>query len=211
MLNITMAFFSYKIEHDYGLAPNPFHGFCTLAVCKPTIRNNKNIMIGDWIIGTGSAKLSRLHHLIFAMQLEEKITLEQYWDDERFQSKKPVVNGSLVQMYGDNIYHKNPKTKKWKQENGAHSLEGGRTNAKHLQVDTGGKYVLISKAFYYFGDNSFTIPKRFWDVCSEGRNMKGPSIPEKTANRFIEWLQSKYDIGIYGDPINWKEHLKKKY
>jgi hypothetical protein len=99
-----MTYFSYKIEHDYGLAPNPFGGYCTLAVCKPTIRNNRNLEIGDWIIGTGSAKLHKLHHLIFAMRLEEKITMEEYWSDPRFQYKKPVINGSLVQMYGDNFY-----------------------------------------------------------------------------------------------------------
>ena len=26
-----MKNFSYKIEHDFGLAPNPFGGYCTLA------------------------------------------------------------------------------------------------------------------------------------------------------------------------------------
>lgn len=203
-----MAYFSYKIEHDFGLAPNPFGEYCTLAVCKPTIRNNKHLQLGDWIIGTGSVKLKKLHHLIFAMQLEEKITLEQYWDDPRFQYKKPVINGSLVQMYGDNFYHRDPKTKKWKQENCAHSLEGGKTNTKHLKIDTGGKFVLISKIFYYFGDNSVLIPKRLQEVCSEGRNMKGPSIPIKKATQFIEWLQSNHIVGIHGDPINWKEHLR---
>lgn len=36
-----MRNFSYKIEHDFGLAPNPFGGYCTLAVCKSSIRSNK--------------------------------------------------------------------------------------------------------------------------------------------------------------------------
>jgi len=205
-----MAYFSYKIEHDFGLAPNPFGGYCTLAVCKPTIRNNKDLKLGDWIIGTGSAKLKMLHHLIFAMQVEEKITMQEYWDDPRFQYKKPVINGSLVQMYGDNFYHVDAKTKKWKQENCAHSLIGGRTNEEHLRVDTGGKFVLISTTFIYFGDKAIQIPKRFLEVCSEGRNMKGPSIPLKTADNFILWLMGKYELGIHGDPINWKQHLNSK-
>lgn len=204
-----MSFFSYKIEHDFGLAPNPFGEFCTLAVCKPSIRNHKHLEPGDWVLGTGSVKLNNLHHLIFAMRVEEKIEMEKYWDDPRFQYKKPVINGSLVQMYGDNIYHKDPKTKKWKQADGAHSLSGGRLNQDHLKIDTGGKYVLVSKKFFYFGDQAILIPKKFWSVCSEGRNMKGPSIPVNTANQFISWLQSKYKMGIHGDPINWKQHLKK--
>src|SRR5882724_8105509 len=183
-----MAYFSYKIEHDLGLAPNPFGGYCTLAVCKPTIRNNKNIQVGDWVIGTGSVRLRRLHHLIFAMKLEEKITLNEYWEDPRFQYKKPVINGSLMQMYGDNFYHQNPKTKKWIQENSAHSSEGGTTNPKHLKIDTEGKYVLISTTFCYLGNKSILIPKKYWEICSEGRNMKGPSIPALIAEKFIEWV-----------------------
>ena len=115
-----MSYYSYKVEHDLGLAPNPFGEFCTIAVCKPKIRNNKNLRYGDWIIGTGSKKLNRLHHLIYLMQVEEKITFEQYWDDPRFQYKKPVLNGSLAQMYGDNIYHRDRKANQWVQENSAH-------------------------------------------------------------------------------------------
>jgi len=83
-----MKYYSYKIEHDFGLAPNPFGSYCTLAVCRPTIRKNKNLEIGDWIIGTGSAKLKNLHHLIYAMQVEEKLTFNEYWNDSRFNYKK---------------------------------------------------------------------------------------------------------------------------
>lgn len=202
-----MAYFSYKVEHDFGLAPNPFGQYCTLAVCKPKIRDNKRLQFGDWIIGTGSVKLNCLHHLIFAMRVEEKITFNQYWDDPRFQYKKPIVNGSLVQMYGDNFYHQDAKTKKWMQEDSAHSLSGGAVNSKHLKIDTGGKNVLISQNFYYFGDQAIKIPQKYIEICSEGRSMKGPSIPEKVADQFILWLQSRYTVGIHGDPISWKEHI----
>jgi hypothetical protein len=204
-LNI-MAYFSYKIEHDYGLAPNPFGEFCTLAVCKPQIRNNKNLKIGDWIIGTGSVKLKRLHHLIFIMQVQEKLTFNEYWDDPRFQYKKPVINGSLVQIYGDNFYHQDSKTKKWIQEDSAHSLISGKSNKGHLKKDTNGKYVLVSKLFYYFGDNAFLLPEKYWEVCSEGRSVKGPSIPVPVADKFVKWVQKNYSIGINGDPINWGKH-----
>ena len=120
-----MNFFSYVVEHDYGLAPNPFGGYCTLAVCKPGIRKNKNLKIGDWIIGTGSKKLNRLNHLIYAMKVEEKITFEEYWNDRRFRFKRPIVNGSLVQMYGDNFYHKDEQTQEWIQEAGIEQPSSG--------------------------------------------------------------------------------------
>lgn len=201
-----MAYFSYKIEHDFGLAPNPFGGYCTLAVCKPTIRNNKNLKPGDWIIGTGSQKLKKLHHLIYLMKVDEIITIEQYWNDKRFEYKKPIINGSLVQLYGDNFYHKDRETKRWVQENSAHSLEGGSTNREHLAADTGGNRVLISRTFYYFGDNAKLIPKRFLEVCNEGRNMKSTSIPIGVGDAFVQFIENSNHIGILGDPINWKNH-----
>jgi len=201
-----MAYYSYKIEHDFGLAPNPFGGYCTLAVCKSDIRKNKKLRIGDWILGTGSAKLNKLHQLIFAMQLEEKITLMQYWDDPRFQFKKPVINGSLVQMYGDNFYHRDKITGEWIQGDSAHSSEGGKLNADHLKTDTGGENVLISKLFYYFGEKAIKVPDAYLSICNEGRNIKSISIPMPIADDFISWLTNHYSKGIHGDPINWKNH-----
>ena len=201
-----MNYFSYKIEHDYGLAPNPFGPYCTLTVCKPSIRKNKDLSKGDWIIGTGSKQLKKLHHLIFAMKVEGKITFEEYWDDSRFQYKKPILNGSLVQMYGDNFYHKD-ENGKWLQEASAHSIIDKK---KHLDNDVGGKFALFSQDFYYFGDNSPLIPEEFWNVCSEGRNMKSKSIDQTIANSFIKWLRKNFDQGISGNPINWSEYEQTK-
>jgi len=203
-----MSYFSYKIEHDFGLAPNPFGGYCTLAVCKSSIRSNKNLKVGDWIIGTGSVALKNLHKLIFAMRVEEKITFNEYWADSRFEYKKPIVNGSLVQMYGDNFYHQDSATDEWIQENSAHSLTDGSPNLDHLNRDTGGEFVLISRDFYYFGDNAPLIPDQFLKVCCEGRDMKHGLIPLDIADRFIIWIRENYNSGINGDPLSWKKHLE---
>jgi len=201
-----MNYYSYKIEHDFGLAPNPFGGYCTLAVCKGDIRKSSRLAIGDWVFGTGSVKLKNLHYLIYAMQVNEVITFDQYWDDPRFQYKKPVLNGSLVQLYGDNIYHKNQKTGDWIQEDSAHSSAHDVTNDAHLQADTSGERVLISQNFYYFGEHAINIPEEFLSVCSEGRNVKSVSIPKKDADAFVIWLAKNHDMGIHGDPIDWKNH-----
>lgn len=91
--------FSYKLDHDFGLAPNPFWNYCTLGVCKSQIRNNRNLQIGSWIFGLGSRKLNRENHLIYAMQVEEKLTFQEYWTDIRFQNKKPTEHGlSLIHI-----------------------------------------------------------------------------------------------------------------
>ena len=36
-----MNCFRYKIEHDFGFAPNPFHGTLSLATCKGDILYTK--------------------------------------------------------------------------------------------------------------------------------------------------------------------------
>ena len=35
--------YSYIVAVDSGFAPNPFHGFCTIATCKPRIRKTAEI------------------------------------------------------------------------------------------------------------------------------------------------------------------------
>lgn len=199
--------FSYKIEHDFGLAPNPFWGYCTLAVCKSQIRNNTRLEIGSWIFGTGSKKLDKENFLIYAMKVEEKITFNEYWDDPRFQCKKPVLNGSLKMMYGDNIYHRNTDGD-WIQEDSAHSLID-TPNLEHLKRDTGGRYVLISKNFYYFGKKAIPIPEQFIsEIPCRGRNFCSQQLNDNAVNDFVNWMKDNYVSGIiYGDPINWPQTI----
>src|SRR5882762_6472831 len=49
----SVRLYSYVVARDFGFAPNPFYGFCTLATCKPRIR--AHACVGDWVLGTGSA------------------------------------------------------------------------------------------------------------------------------------------------------------
>jgi len=201
-----LKIYSYVVDHDLGLAPNPFNGYCTLAVCKGSIRRSSNLNVGDWIIGTGSRALEKvtgkkyIHKLIYAMQLEEIMPLENYWNDERFSIKKPMLNGSLVAMYGDNFYHKNANGE-WIQENSAHSFADGRPNPAHIEKDTRGVNVLISRNFYYFGDSAPLIPQEIMDVCHEGVGQK--IVDEDLNAEFLSWLTKNYVPGIYGDPANW--------
>lgn len=156
-----MNCFRYKIEHDFGFAPNPFHGTLSLATCKGDIRKNKNLQLGDWIVGLGSKSMGNLHHIVFAMKVEEKLTFDQYWNDARFLCKKPNLNGSLIEIYGDNVYHTDESTGKVIQENCAHSKDNGIVDEGHYKRDVEGQYVLLSKTFYYFGDHAPLIPEEF--------------------------------------------------
>lgn len=168
-----MNLFSYKIEHDFGLAPNPFWGYCTLAVCRGSVRGNKRLEVGDWVIGTGSKALEKLagtslvHYLIYAMKVEEVLTFQEYWEDDRFDRKKPVVNGTLVQMYGDNFYHKD-EDGEWIQEDSAHSKRDGSPNCRHVLKDTKVDAVLTARHFYYFGAKAKEIPEHLWEAVVRG-------------------------------------------
>lgn len=201
-----MLMFAYKLDHDFGLAPNPFWGVMTLAVCKGQIRNNKNLKIGDWIVGSGSKQLKMLNHLIYAMRVDEKITFDAYWEDPRFEIKRPEMKGSLAQIYGDNFYH--TVDDKVIQETSAHNFDNGQPNPIHAQRDANGKYVLISNHFYYFGDKAPEIPQELRGVCCNARGYHYRDISDELKATFIKWLEDNYDLGIHGEPINWQQYKR---
>lgn len=148
--------YAYAITRDFGFAPNPFHGLCTLATCKPGIR--KTAKAGDWILGIGGSCLKHAKSkCILLMKVSEKVSFQEYWDDDRFLLKRPSRNGSRVQMLGDNIYHKDDSYD-WIQEDSHHSNSDGTHNPTNLDRDTGSSdQVLISNYFVYFGNQAITI------------------------------------------------------
>jgi len=198
-----MSYYAYKITRDYGFAPNPFFGYCTLACCKPHIR--AKAVIGDWIIGTGSVHNGLLYHLIFLMQVTDKLTFDEYWSDKRFGWKKPFLNGSLKQIHGDNIYHSDNGA--WQQLDSHHSLHDGVLNEANLKQDLGANSVLISDHFIYLGNNSLKVPQEYEEICPNRKQRDYITIHnEDKALEFIDIVKSKYSLGIHGFPINWKEY-----
>lgn len=150
------SLYIYPITRDLGFAPNPFHGLCTLATCKPKIR--KGAKIGDWIMGVGGATCGTARgRCIFLMRVTEKIGFDTYWADPRFLRKRSIRNGSLKMLVGDNIYHKN-ELGGWVQEDSHHSNSDGSPNENNLTRDTGRTdQVLISEYFLYFGSAAFAV------------------------------------------------------
>lgn len=197
-----MALFSYIITRDYGFAPNPFPPYCTLATCKPRIR--RSATIGDWVLGIGSASKGSLmkERLIYAMQVQERLTYDQYWNDSRFFYKKPIMNGSKKQTYGDNIYHTDEKTGTFLQENSHHSLPDGSINHDNYRRDLSSKNVLISKKYWYWGKNAIPIPQQYHKVIKSGRGYS--KIEDETLiSGIILWLESMEDKGYIGEPYKF--------
>lgn len=195
-----MKYYSYVIPRDYGFAPNPYFGYCTLADCKPIIR--KTAQIGDWIAAFGSASTSYREKLVMLMQVGEIMKFDEYWIDSRFKCKRPVFSKGIMHAYGDNIYHH--VDGKWMQEPSHHSNVDGSINIKNLTKDTQTDRVLISTNFYYFGNNAIIIPKEYEILIKKGRNHKINDNVELITG-FIKYISEHYERHINGTPYSRKD------
>jgi len=189
-----MRLCSYIVKTDKGLAPNPFWGYCTLAVCTP---NHMGILAepGDWFLGTTTSE--RGNKLLYAMEVLERLHFDDYFKDPRFNKKKPVINGTWRQICGDNIYYID-ETGNWKQQESPY-----HNSQSDLEKDTEHPYVFISKQFYYFGTKALKIPEEYNDLIWERQGIKCNHDPE-CVKGFIDWLKTNYKPGIHGEPIDWK-------
>jgi hypothetical protein len=189
---------------DYGFAPNPFHGYCTLATCKPQIR--RTAQLGDYVVGIGSVAQGRGGHLVYCMQVEETLTFEDYWADNRFEENRPLLEGSRKQQYGDNIYWRS-KGEHWIQADSHHSLPDGSPNPENLRSDTSVNRVLISSRFAYWGGTGPQLPSQFRDWegvdlanCGRGYRCK---FPQDLVAGFIQWIEPILSEGRLGRPRDW--------
>jgi hypothetical protein len=201
-----MAIFSYVLVRDYGFAPNPFYAVCTLATCKPFIRSGA--CIGDWILGFGSSiNRTVAGKLIYAMKVEAKCTFDEYWNSFEFQRKKPVMNGSLMQKYGDNIYHHGINGE-WIQEDSHHKNADGTVNEDNLNRDTQKDYVLISRQYWYWGQDAEAVPNALQELVKKGIGYKihKKSLLEKTLEK---WLFSFKVNGYIGRPAKFSGGFKR--
>jgi hypothetical protein len=204
-----MRLYSYVVARDFGFAPNPFFGYCTLATCKPKIREHARV--GDWIVGTG-AKVAYGYQgrLIYAMQVSECLDFDTYWSDPRFLQKRPNLTGSLAVLYGDNIYHR--VGKRWLQADSHHSLERGRLDRANLDWDTGVNRLLVASRFVYWGRAAPTMPKRFRrfgkkkeDICAgRGHRVFVHELPAA----FEAWLEAENKWGVQGEPLEFAKHQR---
>jgi len=195
-LNQDNRIFLYTISRDYGFAPNPFGNYCTLATCKPQIREIASV--GDWVVGIDSLAQGRPVRIIYAMEVTRKMTFQEYWNHMDFLYKRPVMNGSMKTMYGDNIYHE--ENDKWVQENSHHSLENGSVNMENFNKDLSSRFVLISNHFYYFGNKAPLLPH---DIVVKENISHGLRSYKYASKNIIRWIEANFRPGYNGDPIKF--------
>lgn len=195
-----MQLYSYVVARDYGFAPNPFHGVCTLATCKPNVRRVAEV--GDWVVGTGGSKIKLSGRLVFAMQVSEKLTYDKYWLDQRYRLKRPNLHSSLKLAYGDNIYHRDPKSGLWLQEPSHHSLDDGSPNPANIEHDTQTEFVLIGAKFAYWGGAGPTVPATLRqpgsDLCARRGHKK--NWPPQFIEKVVSWIHGLNQWGYISQP-----------
>jgi len=188
-----MRLCSYTVVHDTGFAPNPFGGYCTLAACTP---NHQGIKLsqGDLVVGHATAK--RAHRLTYVMELSEPpLDFDIYYNDRRFEGKKPRFDLTWQEACGDNIYHQTSNGAWAQDENLFHNTP------KHLAQDTKHPRVFISRHFYYFGANAPIMPKEFSDLIRDRHGCKC-EYSEQLIVAFVKWLQTNFSPGVDGEPFD---------
>lgn len=200
-----MKVYSYVVARDFGFAPNPFFGICTLATCKPRIRSPAQV--GDWVLGTGSAKRGLQGRAVYAMRVTETMSYDEYWHDLRYRCKRPNLCGSKKQAFGDNIYHLNNLTGEWNQIDSHHSFRDGQANPANVSKDTKANKILLSDDFIYWGGAGPKIPLHLrdhhgFDICVLRQGHKC-QFPEQLKHEFVLWIRSFTEKGYLGVPCDW--------
>ena len=169
-----MRLFSYTIRYDYGSAPNPFWGVCTLAICKPVIRRvaDKN----DWVVGL------RGDSVVFAMCVTYTKSLAEYDKYCRQHLPKKIPTWSSRDFrcrLGDCIYDysaPNPP-----------SLRKSIHTEENIKTDIGGLNALLSEDFYYFGSQPVSLPSYLKPIVHRRGHKSDANDPY--ISKFITWIR----------------------
>ncbi|MBO7055385.1 MAG: hypothetical protein J6X18_17360 [Bacteroidales bacterium] len=204
--------YCYKMTHDTGFAPNPYHNVLTLATCKPVIRRcaKKDYWISGWasnvVQGKDKKYKDKAQKLIYLAKVSDVLSFEEYW--EKYPLKKQptksieggkecfkscgngiVVRNDDISFCGDNIYEPDANDPSgFKQHKNAHHNEQNKAH------DLSGKNVLVCEEFYYFGvENALEIKNKGFDVP----RTKKFSVDDKEAKNVIDFVTKNYSKGLY--------------
>ena len=176
--------FSYTIAHDYGSAPNPFWGICTLTICKPVTR--RVAKIGDWVAGL------RENSIVYAMRITDKKTFADYDEYCRQYLPEKIPDWSshdFRRRVGDCIYDylvSNPP-----------KLRRSIHSKKNVTTDIGGLYALLSNDFYYFGSQPIILPANLKPIIHKRGHKSDANAPYFES--FINWIRVQHKA--HNNPI----------
>lgn len=182
---MTPRIFRYVVRYDSGVAPRPFDRYCTLAICKPKIRAAASV--GDWIIGFRTKSPG---DVIYVMQVEEILSFAAYWADKRFRNRRPGATSAP-----DNIYRPARNGTLEQVQNHVHG-------PAETATDVGGRNVLVSQKFWYFGEASPMISTDLAHLIHAyiGHAVDKGRRPDDVEH-LVNWLEA-WDKGLHGTPVD---------
>ena len=179
-----MRVHTYVIATDAGSAPNYDPPFTTLAVCKPIIRRKASV--GDLVLAFAGKPVNphEPHTVVWAGIVAEKLTFADYWNDPRFQGKKP----DRCQR-PDNFYRPVDGGLLWV-DNPVHGPEAA-------QHDTNGVYVLAFNPSWRFGANGPPLPEHFGlRMTGARRGQRVADLSDGEWRSLKAWLDSQTQVEI---------------
>ncbi|WP_052300463.1 hypothetical protein [Opitutus terrae] len=188
--------FSYTMAHDDGAGPNPFRGICTLAICKPKIR--QKAVIGDWVVGLGSVNAPSgdlSQRMVYAMRVDQLLSMRDYdrlapvyWPSRIPDLASPVIADRL----GDCVYDFSQ---------GAPVQRPSVHGPEHMATDLSGQNVLVSRHYFCLGSNALALPESLSPIVHQTQSHK-VNANDRFVEPFMRWIQSlRLDPGhIYGWP-----------
>ncbi|CUX55568.1 Nmad2 family putative nucleotide modification protein [Agrobacterium deltaense] len=206
-----MSIYVYAVSYDLGFAPNPFGGLCSLACCKPKIR--EKAVDGDWIIGLTGVKIKPAMRCVFAMIVTSTTTFDEYWSHPDFTTRRPVRNGTPKKQVGDNIYHRDEPASPWLQEDSVHSQVDGTQCPLNTAHDTRINRVLLSNQFVYFGASAPVMPQTVRDALKYSRNPRDYRKFDAVEGKpLIDWLAPEitaHPNQVLADPCDFASSAKR--
>lgn len=198
-----MRLYSYCLRYDDGAAPNPYWGICTLVICKPAIR--RTAQVGDWVVGLGSANspIGDVSDCVtYAMKVTDKITMEEYDKFCEAQYPKKIPNWrsrDYRRRMGDCIYDYSSGSRP--------RIRWSVHNEENRKRDLGGKFALISRHFYYFGDHPVKLREDLYPIIHATQGHKS-NTNKLYLPAFVEWIEN---LGYKKNKLVGEPQLKEEY
>ncbi len=167
--------FTYKIQLDCGGAPCVENALWSLAICKPIIR--KIAVIGDIIIGISGNKLKiGKNKIIFIAEITNVLTIRNYAINHS--ERSDCIYTENLELIKDNEFH----------------------NCGSIKTDLGGKNVLLSTNFIYYGNKYISVPEHLSEIIPGRGHQSDKNKPyiENIVNFFIK-EKSRIGIGKIGE------------
>lgn len=205
------SIYVYAVSYDLGFAPNPFGGLCSLACCKPKIR--EKAVDGDWIIGLTGVKVKPAMRCVFAMIVTGSATFDDYWAHPDFVTRRPVRNGTPKKQVGDNVYHRENPASPWLQEDSVHSQVDGTQCPLNTAHDTRINRVLLSSKFVYFGASAPVMPQAVRNALKYHRNPRDyRKFDSAEGKPLVDWLApeiTSHPNQVLADPCDFASSAKR--